>query len=70
MKSANLPDQFEPFPGTNVPFSLFLDLGEDPRLDERPATDHHAVDACVFYIRPVIVRRETVAAAEYWDWRH
>lgn len=66
LKRTDLPDKFEPFPGADVPFPLLLDLSENPRLDERASADHHTVDAAGFDVRPVVVRRETVAAAKNW----
>lgn len=48
--------------------SSLLQLGKDPRLDERSSRDHDAVDAAlldVVPVGPVVVR---IAVSEYRDW--
>ena len=57
----------QPLPGTDVPLSPFLDLGENPRLDQRATGDHDAVDATALDLGPVVLRGEGVAATEDRD---
>ena len=49
-------DYFEALPRADVPLSALLDLGEDPGLDKRTATDHDSVDAVVVHLVPVVLR--------------
>ena len=51
-----LADELEPLAGGDVPLPALLDLGEDPGLDERTATDHDSVDAVVVRLVPVVLR--------------
>jgi len=67
----NLSNELQPLPGTDVPLSPFLDLGENPGLDERATGDHHAVDATALDLGPVILGGEGIAATEDrdpWYW--
>ena len=60
-----LANELEPLSRRDVPLPALLDLGEDPRLDERTAADHDPVDVVVIHLVPVVLRREAVAAPEY-----
>jgi len=63
----NLSDEFQPLPGTDVPLSSFFDLGKNPGLDQRAASDHYAIDATTLNLRPVILGGKGIAATENWD---
>lgn len=68
----NFSDELQPLSRTDVPLSPFLDLGENPRLDQRATGDHDAVDATALYLGPVILSGEGVAATEDrdpWHWQ-
>ena len=68
----NFSDQFQPLPGTDVPLSPLLDLGEDPGLDQGATGDHDAVDATTLNLGPVILGGKGVAATEDgdpWHWQ-
>ena len=62
-----LSNEFQPFPGADIPFSSLLDLSEDPRLDQSPTSDHDPVYSTVFNLLPIVLRREGVSTAEDWD---
>ena len=65
--NSNFSDKFQPLPGTDVPLSPLLDLGENPWLDQCATGDHHAVNATTLNLGPIIMGREGIAATEDGD---
>jgi hypothetical protein len=62
-----IPNPTQPLPRTDIPFPMLLYLGKDPRLDERAARDHDAVNPALLDAGPVVGRRKAVAATEDGD---
>lgn len=60
----NFSDKFQPLPGTDVPLSPLLDLGENPGFDQGATGNHNAIDATTLNLGPVIMRREGVATTK------
>ena len=50
-----LSNEFQPFPGADIPLSSLLDLSEDPGLDQSPTRDHDPVYSTVFNLLPIIL---------------
>ena len=59
---AHLADTFETLCRGDVPLAALGDLGEDPRLDERPPSDHNPVNAARFLLLVV-----TLGVSWSWD---
>lgn len=62
--------ELQSLPGGDVPVSSFFDFSENPRFDESTTGNHNAIDAATFYLGPVILGGEGIAAAENGDSWH
>lgn len=63
-------NQFQTFLRADIPFSSFFDLCEDPRLDQRPASNHDPIYSAIFNLFPIILGGEGISAAENWNRRY